>query len=379
MAIITLSPTSAAVGGAIGVSGSGFSKQKQLAAVTVTLDATPVATAKMNRQGRFSTSFQVPIGTTEGTHTITATTTTQTATSVLTVLATVTPGLIALGAYLPGAPSGPTIIDSYTTLVGQAPAIVMWYQDWSGPYNTFYTAGAEAIRVRSAMPVISWEPNGLTLASIAGGTHDAYIRAWTHAAAVWGYPLYVRPMYEMNGNWASWSPGVNGNTSAEFIAAWRRIVDLARAEGATNIRWVWAPNVDDGNPNLTPMGDIWPGDAWVDWLGLDGYNWGSLPSGNGWETFTHVFQTLGGSYTIITGLSAKPLMISETACTEVAGDKAAWITSAFTTEIPAMPRIRAVTWFNANKETDWRVNSSTSALAAFQAAAGSATYSGVLP
>jgi beta-mannanase len=290
------------------------------------------------------------------------------------------PNAVALGAYLPGAPGDPSVIDAYATLTGATPRIVMWYQQWGA---SFSVADANAVRTRGAMPLISWEPwagnktdPAWTLASIINGAHDAYIDSWTSAVAAWGLPIYVRPMYEMNGNWTAWSESANGNSPGQFVTAWRHIVDRARSHGATNIRWVWSPNIDDGNPNLIDMPELYPGDSYVDWLGLDGYNWGSLPSGNGWQTFTQVFQTLGGSYSIITGLSSRPLMISETACQEDSR-KPAWITSAFGTEIPAMPRIKAVTWFNANKETDWRVNSSAGSLAAFRAIVPA--YNGVLP
>lgn len=298
---------------------------------------------------------------------------------------TPTPNAIALGAYLPNAPGTPSVIDDFTTLVGTPPDIVMWYQQWAGPYTAFSAAGANAVRARGAMPLISWEPwagNKIdpvwSCQAMVDGNHDAYIKSWAGTVAAWGFPIYVRLMYEMNGDWTAWSPTINGNTPALQIAAWRHVVNLARAQGAVNIRWVWSPNITDGNAKLTPYPDIYPGDGWVDWLGLDGYNWGSLPSGNGWQTFTQVFETLGGSYSKITALSQRPLMIAEVASAERnTGDKGNWITSMFGSELAAMPRIKAVTWFNANKETDWRVNSSASSLAAYKTAA--AACQGTLP
>ena len=73
-------------------------------------------------------------------------------------------------------------------------------------------------------------------------------------------------------------------------------------------------------------------------------------------------------------------MIAETASTELGGDKAKWITQGLLTDVPSrFPRVRAVVWFQENKETDWRVNSSSSALAAYRKAASSSTYQGRLP
>jgi Glycosyl hydrolase family 26 len=290
---------------------------------------------------------------------------------------------VVLGAYIPGAPSDPTKIDEYASLTGGMPHIVMWFQDWTGPWNSFYASGADAIRTRGAMPLITWEPWAGTvvdpqwsLNTIINGSHDAYIHQWTHDVAAWGHPIYVRPMHEMNGGWTSWGYGVNGNTAAQFVTAWRHIVDIARAEGATNIRWVWSPNVDDGNPGLTPYVSVYPGDAYVDWVGLDGYNWGTSKGWNGWQS---LYDTFKGSVDKIAALTSKPLMIAETASTELGGDKAAWITTGFASLLTALPRVRAVVWFDKKKETDWRVASSTQSLNAFRAVATSAAVAATLP
>jgi hypothetical protein len=63
----------------------------------------------------------------------------------------------------------------------------------------------------------------------------------------------------------------------------------------------------------------------------------------------------------------KPIMIGETASTEAGGDKAAWITDAWARLTEDYPQIRAITWFNVNKETDWRMNSSPESLNALHA------------
>ena len=68
-------------------------------------------------------------------------------------------------------------------------------------------------------------------------------------------------------------------------------------------------------------------------------------------------------------------MVAETASTEQAGNKASWITDAFATQIPSnFPRIKAVIWFNENKEADWRIESSPAARAAFARAVAASVY-----
>ena len=292
---------------------------------------------------------------------------------------------LALGAYIAGAPGDPARLDQFTSLVGVRPAIVMWYQDWAGSgVREFDPVKLDAVVARAAMPMITWEPwdpaagaaqPAYALATIIAGNHDAYIRQWARDAASWGQPLYLRFAHEMNGTWYPWGIGVNGNTSAEYVAAWRHVVDIFRQEGATNVRWVWSPNV--AYPGSTPFAQVYPGDAYVDWAGLDGYNWGTSQPWSQWASLASIF---GASYDAVTRLTSKPLLLAETASTELGGDKAKWITQGLLTDVPSrFPRVRAVVWFHENKETDWRVNSSSSALAAYRKVASSSTYQGHLP
>jgi Glycosyl hydrolase family 26 len=370
--------------------------------VQVTWDGSPsgMPTAQVNQIGTFKTSFVVPSGA-AGSHTVTvaevssagktkavsaaiaAVTFTLMALIATTAPTTAPAHPVVLGAYIPGAPSDPSKIDAYASLTGTMPHIVMWYQEWAGQWNTFYAKGADAIRARGAMPLISWEPwAGTTtdplwsLNTIIDGSHDSYIHQWTHDVAAWGHPIYVRPMYEMNGPSSAWGYGVNGNTAADFVTAWRHMVDIARVEGATNIRWVWCPNEDDGDPRYTSYASLYPGDAYVDWVGIDGYNWGTTQTWSSWQSPYDVFK---GSVDKIVAVTGKPLMIGEIASTELGGAKAAWITNGFARLLTDLPQVRAVTWFDSNKETDWRVDSSTQSLNAFRAVATSGAFAATLP
>jgi beta-mannanase len=288
---------------------------------------------------------------------------------------------IALGAYIYGAPWNTAPLDDFTRMAGAPPAIVMWYQDWARPSdNSFDPVTMDAIVKRGSTPMITWEPWDPTLGTttqpsfaldtIISGSHDSYIRAYADAAAAWGKPFYLRFAHEMNGNWYSWSPGANGNTSAGFVAAWRHVVDIFRQEGANNARWIWSPNVEYGG--TTPFAAIYPGDIYVDGVALDGYNWGTTQAGKTWQSLTDIF---GPSYDDLIGLSAKPVMIAETASAEAGGDKAAWITQSFLSDVPRrFPRVRAIVWFDENKETNWLVNSSPAALAAYRQVVASPLY-----
>ncbi len=255
-------------------------------------------------------------------------------------------------------------LDAFKARVGRSPASVMWYQTWSEPL--FYSSQMAEVDKRGSVPIITWEPveasGGVPLRQIASGARDDYLREAARAARAWGKPFFVRFAHEMNGGWYSW--GRRGrNRPADYVRAWRHVVHLFRQEGATNVRWVWSPNVT--GYGVARFERFYPGDRWVDWVGLDGYNWGSHKS-SGWRSFRDVFYR---SYRRLVDTTAKPVMIAETGSPEQGGNKAAWIRSGLRRDIPRlMPRVRAMVWFDREKEADWRVNSSTASLGAFRGA-----------
>ena len=290
---------------------------------------------------------------------------------------------IALGAWIPDAPWNITKLDEYATLVGAMPAIVLSYQDWVHD-ATFQTAYMNEVHARGATPLVTWEPWDYTagptqptfaLKTIAAGGHDAHIRQYARAAAAWNRPFYLRFAHEMNAQVYPWSASAHGNSPGDYVVAWRHVHDIFRQEGATNVRWVWSPNV--AYAGTTPFAEVYPGDTYVDWIGLDGYNGGAALDWGGWLSLKQVFAA---SYHDLTRMTNKPLMIGETASVEIGGDKAGWISQAFLTDLPNLfPQVRAVVWFQENKEADWRVDSSPASLAAWRQVVNSPVYKGALP
>ncbi len=274
---------------------------------------------------------------------------------------------IQLGAYTPGAPASASALSEYDSMVGRQPDIVMWYRDF--PQPLLYSNEVANLRATGQTPMITWEPYEQSLSAIASGAYDSYLRESAQVAKNWGSTVMIRFAHEMNGNWYPWG---SGKTSPEtFIAAWRHVVSIFRSEGATNVKWVWSPNVQEGAKY--PISPYFPGDEWVDDIGLDGYNWGSIP-GESWRSMGEVFAA---SYSIVTQLSTKPVIITETSSSETGGEKAAWIRSGFMTTIPqSFPRVSAVVWFNKAQEDNWSIDSSQSSLEAYRAVVNCSIYGG---
>jgi hypothetical protein len=232
----------------------------------------------------------------------------------------------------------------------------------------------ESIRQHGAIPVYSWSsqsiPSSLNepdfqLADVISGSYDSYIREFAEDARAWGHPFFLRFDWEMNGGWFPWAEGANGNQAGEFVTAWRHVHDIFAAAGATNVNWVWAPNVDpDGI--FGDLGSLYPGDQYVDWTGLDGYNWGTNPAKpDRWRSFDELYNST--YHRIVDAIApSKSLLIGEIGSSEYGGSKASWIQDALA-KIPAnYPKIGGMLWFDTYDDgMDWPIESSTAATSAF--------------
>ena len=206
-------------------------------------------------------------------------------------------------------------------------------------------------------PMISWNGKGVMTTTIAAGQYDELIQQRARATRALGRPVLIRWFWEMDGNKKADFAG----TPEQYVAAWQRIVSTFRAEGADNVRWVWCPNASAFNDGDAQK--FYPGDEFVDWTCADGYNWAPGRPGEDYRSFEEIF---GGFYAWAS-LHDKPIMIGEFGVQERnRGEKAQWITAAGEAIKTEFPLIRAIVYFHANKEYDWRLTTSDSALDAFR-------------
>jgi hypothetical protein len=299
------------------------------------------------------------------------------------------------GAYISGAPFDTSLMDSFEARTGKKMSIVHWGEAWTrnGGYQGFQTFYMQSVRNRGGIPMLTWgswdsslgktQPN-FQLADITSGTYDGYITQWAKDARLWGQPFFLRFDNEMNGTWQfPWAEQINGNQPGDFVRAWKHVHDIFTQQGATNVTWVWCPNVSGGN--TTPLNGLYPGDNYVDWTCMDGYNWGT-DNNDAWQTFGQVFAgpafggyNLHNTYTELVNLApSKPIMLGEVASSENGGSKAGWITDMLQTQLPTnFPLIRAVAWTNWNDDNpalSWPIESSTSSQNAFAVGIGSSYY-----
>jgi hypothetical protein len=240
----------------------------------------------------------------------------------------------------------------------------------------------ENVRRYGAIPIFSWNSTSsppsvdqpdFSLGVLLSGRYDAYIREFATKAKEWGKPFFLRFNWEMNGFWFPWSEGVNGNTPGQYVAAWRHVHDIFTSVGATNATWVWCPNIDLSG-SLLPLGTQYPGDEYVDWTALDGFNWGERHGSPGWQSFNQVFHRTYRR--IITKVApGKPMMLAEVASTERGGNKPAWIKDMLSKVRHRYRKIRAIVWYDVDdRGTNWPIERHKKAGNAFRKGINPSAY-----
>lgn len=244
---------------------------------------------------------------------------------------------------------------------------VGWEYDDDPRLANFPAFRAEQIAAGGRTLEITWGPQNpsrgrdqpqFSLDSIASGQHDDYVRSFAEAVKKSGLRIRLRFAHEMNGEWNPYSEANSGNGPGDFARAWRHLHDAFTDVGATDVVWVWSPNIV--GPDLTPLRGLYPGDAFVDLVGIDGYSNPRTgcpsPSALFDETLRQVWE-----------IADRPVVLAEVGVERRCPDRAAWITDLFAWADDN--EVRRVTWWERGDERDdYRILDDPPALSAFRAA-----------
>jgi Glycosyl hydrolase family 26 len=202
-----------------------------------------------------------------------------------------------LGVYERGAPPSYAPIAGFAKAVDKQPNLAAYYSGWAEPFATSF---AREVHSHGVIPYVQIDPTYASVAGIASGDYDAYLRTYADSVRDFGHAVVIGFGHEMNAPWYSWGYGHVPPTT--FVAAWRHIVTLFRSRGAGNVTWLWTVNGD--RPGTGPVASWWPGAQYVTWVGIDGYYF--RPA----DTFATVF---GRTIDQVRAFTGKPVLLSETA------------------------------------------------------------------
>jgi hypothetical protein len=272
-------------------------------------------------------------------------------------------------------------VDEFGAAAKRRPAVMMFSQGWAA--SGFDRAQFDTVVRAGMLPMLSWEPWNYRddnvrkdgthaaqpryrLARITAGDFDDYIRRYAEGVKSLNYHVAIRFAHEMNGIWYPWGATVNGNQPGDYPAMWRHVHDIFTSVGATNVIWVWSPNITFDTKSR--LAQLYPGDGYTDWIGLSGY-YGT----GGEKTYRSPSGVFDNTLHEIAAFTKKPIVITETGATDTVGLKAQWIGD-FGQYLPKHPEIIGFIWYEAVRETDWRVVSSTASAAAFADLAADPRY-----
>ncbi len=306
-----------------------------------------------------------------------------------------------LGAAFNNAGWDTNYLDNVNKAVGNPLGLVNMYMNFDYDVSQLGTPFSN-ITARNGVPVLAWmpttaaRPNANLLGEISGGLWDAYIDNFIVNIKSWqaSYPAGKNPMllirfaHEFDGNWYPWD-----NSPTQFIAAWRYIHQRFANAGVTGVFWVWCPN-NTSSDDYHDIAVYYPGDDVVDAIATDAYNWGSNYSWSSWSTFSEIISSVYNK--VVTTWPNKPFFIAEVASAEPSdlpnpalgqdGDnsdasesKSAWVQDMFTSIRTNFPAIKAVEWFNFNKELNFALDGpQNTGAAAFVNGAANPYFGGTL-
>ncbi|PWH15044.1 MAG: hypothetical protein DDG59_11925 [Anaerolineae bacterium] len=319
-----------------------------------------------------------------------------------------------------------SIIEFNSSIRKQA-GIVMYFLDWSGQsrvsgqvLDDYLIKEIERIpvEIRPAI-MLTWQPmmlssyidpdientcrpskgNAISIETIKQGHCDKYIRQF--AKDLTKHPssrFLIRFAHEMNISDSPWYPFHFNETPSDYVDMWRHVHEVftqaQKEENIDNVEWVWSINYAS-YPSI-PSNEYYlyyPGDNYVDWIGLSGYNWYTARNMPNME-FENIYGNVGGENAIIQpGILhdlackyRKPQIVTEIGTHGSPSEKARWINNALK-NLPNYPFLRGFVWFNdfayANSnDADFRITGQgvdPAITTAFRGGVNSAHYYSKLP
>ncbi len=248
--------------------------------------------------------------------------------------------------------------DRVGDLVGCPPALVSAFVKLD---SDFGAAELAELGAGGRVPLITFEPwswrsehgdadvPAYALRRLVEGAWDDELLRLGDVLATHRGEVMLRFAHEMNADWYPWAAAANGNTPAQYVAAWRHVHRMV-SQRAPHVTWVWAP-VATWWPDALPLERLWPGEEYVDVVGVTGYGREDLDATTAEETFADWYDE-------VRALTTKPALLAEVGAS--GPGKHAWIRS-LEPFLDDHPDIAGLVWFNTSPETtgatgDYRID-----------------------
>ncbi|MBF0227196.1 MAG: endoglucanase [Desulfobacterales bacterium] len=284
------------------------------------------------------------------------------------------------GVAIDGYPITASNLKSIENEIKISPQIVVFFLQWPSAASNdivFPETTLDVIWQNGAIPCMTWEPmyyekneeKIISYQRIIKGEYDPYIEAFAKKTASFEKTFIIRFAHEMNierYHWGTDKKGYGPDSPKLYKHLFKYVVSKFKEAGGKKVLWAFCPNAEsvpntsyDKSASWNQVINYYPGDEYVDILGIDGYNWGTTQTleKNGWKSDWKSFKDIfSPTYHVLKSIApSKPIFIFETASANQGGDKSVWVKEAFKTA--EQWGIQGLIWFHVNKEIDWRFNS----------------------
>ncbi len=185
-------------------------------------------------------------------------------------------------------------IADFNNLVNKKMDWVYFSNNWGVDGIVFPKEKVEIIAGTNAIPFIRMMPRKVmgdsqdktfSLQKIIDGEFDEQLAQYARDVRAYGDKILLDFGVEMNGDWFPWAGVNNGGAETEgfgapdkadgperFIAAYRHIVDIFKAEEVDNVTWFFHPDISSHpEADWNDLRNYYPGDDYVDWVGVSAY------------------------------------------------------------------------------------------------------------
>lgn len=216
--------------------------------------------------------------------------------------------------------------------LGRRLDIAQSYRGWKSSFPSRFD---ESVLASDRYLLLTWA--GADTEEIVRGSHDGLIRAKARAIKATGKPVFLRWARDMDKE----SQEKRVHSPAAFIAAWKHMRAIFKAEKVDNVAWVWCPTVSGFGSRNAPA--YYPGDGEVDWICAD------AQPGGGYE-----YRDLSEAMKLFLEWARerpKPIMIAEFGVPKSYDRRRAeWLRAAARTLQD--PQVKAVVYFNSDEQAE---------------------------